>query len=882
MSWETIQFANGKYVGETAYVNGEKVRHGFGKMHWNYSDTYEGYWHNDEMHTINGETGKYFFSNGNVYEGQIRYGEICGVGCLKTKKGASYNGEFKDGQPHGYGTFTFPDGKKINARWENCKIVEEISGSYQIKYIGPNKYEGEVSLRTGEPCGYGVLTYAPSTLSTTEVEYSGNWLDGKFHGQGIQTWSNGSYKNGEWEFGEFKYGTNYNAVSNKQYIGYRLNSNSFIGKQVDMTTNSVVYGHFLNGKLNSYPPYGNDVIQEVKMWGLTLPDRNDYTGNSNIVSGTTGIDEILYNGGWYSGGLSSGKYHSFGIFFNEKEKFMYVGYWLLGKQYGYGVEIDLATNKITAGWFENNHITPKPYNAGLIRDYLHILYPMMKTATYSGQCNPRTCNPHGFGTFDRGDSVYTGFFIDGRFNGYGMLKGKDGSLYRGDFKNGLEDGYGIYQNDEYIYEGSWEGGLPHGEGRKKYADGKILIGEFKYGECLSDPIYPNKSAGSNSGSNSSASSNKTSTIKNETSSTTQKTTAKKTTANAKVNAKPTEKVSSVKESSPAPEKKVSAPVKKDVKDLKIAYNCTYTGTTLNDKPNGKGKATYTGLSYVTYEGDFVDGKWHGKGKLTYKYDDYYEGDFVGGKFHGKGVRTFREDYSSNGFKRYEGDFVDGKMCGNGTLTYLSGDEYKGQFSNDKPHGKGVKTSPFGSIEDGTFENGDFVDGKIVVPEKEESKPATPPSPTISDADYLTYASSYFAPDYKPDTQPQKIDANSLKDGKYEGETLNGVPHGKGKLTFNDGGYYEGDFVNGLPHGKGKRVFKPKGIVTQYQSYEGNFANGKMNGKGTLYYTDGSYYVGAFSKDKPHGFGERYSTLGYKQRGKWEKGEFVSGDTLSTM
>jgi len=414
------------------------------------------------------------------------------------------------------------------------------------------------------------------------------------------------------------------------------------------------------------------------------------------------------------------------------------------------------------------------------------------------------------------------------------------------------------------------------------ADGKILIGEFKYGECLSDPIYPNKSAGSNSGSNSSASSNKTSTIKNETSSTTQKTTAKKTTANAKVNAKPTEKVSSVKESSPAPEKKVSAPVKKDVKDLKIAYNCTYTGTTLNDKPNGKGKATYTGLSYVTYEGDFVDGKWHGKGKLTYKYDDYYEGDFVGGKFHGKGVRTFREDYSSNGFKRYEGDFVDGKMCGNGTLTYLSGDEYKGQFSNDKPHGKGVKTSPFGSIEDGTFENGDFVDGKIVVPEKEESKPATPPSPTISDADYLTYASSYFAPDYKPDTQPQKIDANSLKDGKYEGETLNGVPHGKGKLTFNDGGYYEGDFVNGLPHGKGKRVFKPKGIVTQYQSYEGNFANGKMNGKGTLYYTDGSYYVGAFSKDKPHGFGERYSTLGYKQRGKWEKGEFVSGDTLSTM
>jgi len=29
---------------------------------------------------------------------------------------------------------------------------------------------------------------------------------------------------------------------------------------------------------------------------------------------------------------------------------------------------------------------------------------------------------------------------------------------------------------------------------------------------------------------------------------------------------------------------------------------------------------------------------------------------------------------------------------------------------------------------------------------------------------------------------------------YEGETLNGVPHGKGKFVFSYGSVYEGDFV----------------------------------------------------------------------------------------
>jgi len=67
---------------------------------------------------------------------------------------------------------------------------------------------------------------------------------------------------------------------------------------------------------------------------------------------------------------------------------------------------------------------------------------------------------------------------------------------------------------------------------------------------------------------------------------------------------------------------------------------------------------------------------------------------------------------------------------------------------------------------------------------------------------------------------------------YEGETVNGKPHGKGKLTYYvNGTVYEGDFVNGEPHGKGKITENSVTFV------EGEFVNGKMHGKGKIFGSD---------------------------------------------
>jgi len=60
---------------------------------------------------------------------------------------------------------------------------------------------------------------------------------------------------------------------------------------------------------------------------------------------------------------------------------------------------------------------------------------------------------------------------------------------------------------------------------------------------------------------------------------------------------------------------------------------------------------------------------------------------------------------------------------------------------------------------------------------------------------------------KPSSSAPVIEKKTFGSGnKYEGETVNGVPHGKGKKTFADGYVYEGDFVDG-DLVKGKITFK---------------------------------------------------------------------------
>ena len=67
---------------------------------------------------------------------------------------------------------------------------------------------------------------------------------------------------------------------------------------------------------------------------------------------------------------------------------------------------------------------------------------------------------------------------------------------------------------------------------------------------------------------------------------------------------------------------------------------------------------------------------------------------------------------------------------------------------------------------------------------------------------------------------------------YEGDWVNGKPHGYGKEESNDEGtrfIHEGYWVDGKWHGKGREIFDLYGEF--YEIYEGNWVNGRRHARG---------------------------------------------------
>jgi hypothetical protein len=113
----------------------------------------------------------------------------------------------------------------------------------------------------------------------------------------------------------------------------------------------------------------------------------------------------------------------------------------------------------------------------------------------------------------------------------------------------------------------------------------------------------------------------------------------------------------------------------------------------NGRRNGKGEYTWTDGS--VYEGDWLADKRHGKGKFTYANGDVFVGEYKDDLRNGKGKYTF-----PNG-DVFVGEYKDDLR--NGMWKLL---RYQGEWSNDKMHGKGVK-SFFGNLIEviGEWKNG---------------------------------------------------------------------------------------------------------------------------------------------------------------------------------
>ncbi len=81
---------------------------------------------------------------------------------------------------------------------------------------------------------------------------------------------------------------------------------------------------------------------------------------------------------------------------------------------------------------------------------------------------------------------------------------------------------------------------------------------------------------------------------------------------------------------------------------------------------------------------------------------------------------------------------------------------------------------------------------------------------------------------------------------YIGKTKNGREHGKGMMTWDNGGKYNGNFVNGEITGVGKMIWNNGDF------YEGNWLDGYMNGVGRYTWANGTSYPGCFQGNAEEG------------------------------
>lgn len=139
-----------------------------------------------------------------------------------------------------------------------------------------------------------------------------------------------------------------------------------------------------------------------------------------------------------------------------------------------------------------------------------------------------------------------------------------------------------------------------------------------------------------------------------------------------------------------------------------------------------------------------------------------------------------------------------------------------------------------------------------------------------------------------------VDSNRLEfdNAVYEGDIVDGVPHGTGTMKFDDGTVYFGDFRNGQFHGIGTIDWPNRdhyegdfrnnsregfGIYVSSSNgikYEGDFRDNKFHGKGKMTFSDGAYYIGDFKNDMFDGYGTYVSRDGSSYSGNFYRGEFV--------
>ena len=206
------------------------------------------------------------------------------------------------------------------------------------------------------------------------------------------------------------------------------------------------------------------------------------------------------------------------------------------------------------------------------------------------------------------------------------------------------------------------------------------------------------------------------------------------------------------------------------------------------------------------------------------------------------------DINSIKINKFNKSYIISFLTGKGILYLKNGKKYEGTFINGELNGWCRFIDSNGICYEGLFISG-ILNGKGEILKIDESRRKNI---------------------YKGDIKIFKKEGKGIEktnDYTYEGDFLNDLKQGKGKIKYNiTGDYYEGDFKKGALTGKGYYIWKNK------NTYLGDFVDGKMHGKGLYKWPDGNEYEGEYINNIKEGDGIFRWKDGRIYKGNFENGK----------